>query len=85
MSYILLWTLLLWMMMVTSMQRFIMKYLCLVVKVSFDKPKYTYSENHGTVNDMNLKLNTSIAQSLTVGVVGMYIKTLSYYVNSSID
>ena len=71
--------------MVTNMQRFIMKYLCLVVKVSFDKSKYTYSENHGTVNDMNLKLNTSIAQSLTVGVVGMYIKTLSYYVNSSID
>ena len=85
MSYILPWTLLLWMMMVTSMQRFIMKYLCLVVKVSFDKSKYTYSENHGTVNDMNLKLSTSIAQSLTVGVVGMYIKTLSYYVNSSID
>ena len=62
-----------------------MKYLCLVVEVSFDMSKYTYSENHGTVNDMNLKLNTSIAQSLTVGVVGMYIKTLSYYVDSSID
>ena len=56
-----------------------MKYLCLVVKVSFDKSKYTYSENHGTVNDMNLKLNTSIAQSLTVGIKGIYIKTLSYY------
>ena len=55
------------------------------MKVSFDMSKYTYRENHGTVNDMNLKLNTSIAQSLTVGVVGMYIKTLSYYVNSSID
>ena len=71
--------------MVTSMQKFIMKYLCLVVEVSFDKPKYTYNENHGTVNDMNLKLNKPIAQNLTVAIKGMYIKTLSYYVNSSID
>ena len=50
----------------------------LVVEVSFDKSKYTYNENHGTVNDMNLKLNTSIAQSLTVGIKGIYIK--SYHI-----
>ena len=48
----------------------------LVVEVSFDKSKYTYNENHGTVN-MNLKLNKPIAQNLTVAIKGMYIKTLS--------
>ena len=46
--------------------------MCLVVEVSFDKSKYTYSENQGTVNNMNLKLNTSIAQSLTVGMKGVH-------------
>ena len=48
------------------------------MEVSFDKSNYTYSENHGIVNDMNLELNTSIAQNLTIGIKGMYIKTLLY-------
>ena len=42
----------------------------LVVTVNFGKSLYPYSENHGVVSDINITLNTAIAQTLSVTVSG---------------
>ena len=61
-----------------------MKYfhICLiVVTANFGQSLYSYSENHGVVSDITIRLSTAIAQSLTVTVSGgdaKYIITDKY-------
>ena len=50
-----------------------MKYfhICLtVVTVNFGQSLYSYSENHGVVADITIRLSSEIAQSLTVTISG---------------
>ena len=40
------------------------------VSVSFVRSSYSYNENHGTVNDIQVQLSNPIAQDLSVNVGG---------------
>ena len=52
------------------------------VSVSFVRSSYSYNENHGTVNDIQVQLSNLIAQDLSVniggGEINKYCSLLDY-------
>ena len=51
----------------------------IVVMVTFGVSSYSYGENTGTVNNIVLMINTTIAQPLSVSVTGGKYSLLSFY------